>query len=853
MPLQEEFHKSLVSERIVIGGNRSGKSACTFVEDARAATGQDPYGKYPKENGNLVIIGRNWPHVGLVVYPMLFKAGAFKIIRDEATKQWRAFRPGVDDIAKAKPAPPLIPPRMVKDMSWVLKNAGYLNKVELTNGWTINCFSSEGEPPQGFQADLVHIDEDISNEAWVGEMQARLADRKGRFVWSAMPHSKNDALLGLCERAEREVENGNPAPLIKKFTLRFLDNKHIDSEEKRKNIERWSALGVDEVRMRAEGEFTTESTLMYPSFSQAVHILSRDELQGGRVPDNWTRYVAIDPGHAVMCSLFAAVPPDEKFLLIYDELYIRNCNALIWGEQFEQKCVGQNFRAFIMDMHGGALRDLGSGRLPHELYTEEMKKRKIKTQATGYSFLPGSDDIPARTALVRQMLHTRGDGTTRLKILQGACPNLLREINRYRKKTTTVNGQVFVTDEPHTRGDVHACQRFDDQTDVLTESGWKLFRDVGDAETVATVNLSTSELEYQSFTRRVEKDHCGEMVRIKGSRIDAHVTPDHRMVCIDRNGEYRIREAGDLRIADRMTNRVNWTGVSRTGPVLLPASKGSKKEFQKEIDPFVWAEFLGWFLSEGYADKTPRCPGSGYRVVIAQKKPLTKAFLRCNLYRLPFRWVETPEGFQASSKQLWESLVQFGGTYDKYVPDWILRSDRKILKAFLTGAIDGDGWTCEGKWRYGSASRRLADGIQEVMLKLGMSPSLYMQPSRVAPVMGRQCKARDFYRVVECTQRPISLRDAASNPHFSPSHYEGKVYCLSVPNTTLIVRRNGMPLIAGNCLEYLCAYEPKYHTPPRTTGPDPWWVKYIADKRRRQNESSDNCVVLGPIGSRRNG
>lgn len=460
MPSQQEFHSCMVSERIVLGGNRAGKSLATFVEDARAATGQDPFGKYPKEGGNLVIVGRNWPHIGLVVYPMLFKAGSFKIIRDEKTNQWRAYRPAEDAArkAEAKPAPPLIPPRFVKDMSWVLKNAGYLNKVELTNGWTINCFSSEGEPPQGFQADLVHIDEDINDERWVGEMQARLADRKGRFVWSAMPHSKNDALIGLCERAEREVENNNPNPIIKKFTLRFLDNKAIDEEEKRKNIERWSALGADEVRMRAEGEFTTESTLMYPSFSQAVHILQREELPDGRVPGDWTRYVAIDPGHAVMCSLFAAVPPDEKFLLIYDELYIRNCNALIWGEQFEQKCLGQNFRAFIMDMHGGALRDLGSGRLPHELYTEELKKRKIKTQATGYSFLPGSDDIPARTALVRQMLHTRGDGTTRLKVLQGACPNLLREIKRYRKKTTTVNGQVFVTDEPHTRGDVHACQ-----------------------------------------------------------------------------------------------------------------------------------------------------------------------------------------------------------------------------------------------------------------------------------------------------------------------------------------------------------------------------------------------------------
>ena len=853
MPKQEEFHRCMVSERLVIGGNRSGKSAATFVEDARAATGQDPHGKYPKEGGNLVIIGKNWQHIGMVVYPMLFKAGAFRIIRDAETRQWRAFRPGADDARKSesKPAPPLIPPRLVKDMAWTQKNAGYLNKAELHNGWTIYCFSSEGEPPQGFQADLVHIDEDLNNERWVGEMQARLADRKGRFVWSAMPHSKNDALLGLCERADKAEEDGVENPIIKKFVLRFLDNAHIDEEEKKKNIERWSALGVEEVRMRAEGEFTTASTLMYPTFNPSVHMLDRRLLPDGRVPHDWTRYVAIDPGHAVMATLFAAVPPDEKFLLIYDELYIRNCNALIWGEQFAEKVKDQHIHAAIMDMHGGALRDLGSGRLPHELYSEQLKKYGLKFQIGGTSFIPGSDDIPARTALVRQMLHIRGDGTTRLRFLEGACPNLVRELRRYRKKTTTVNGQVFVTDQPQTRGEVHASQCFDDCTEVLTEGGWKFFRDVADVDRVATVNLSNSHLEYQHFTRRIEKEYCGEMVRLSGARMDAMVTPDHRMVCLDKHGEYRIKEAGDLRITDRMTNRVVWQGTPRVDPVLLPAVGGGKREFEKEIDPRVWAEFLGWFLSEGYVDKTPRCPGSGYRVVISQKKPLTSALLLCNLNQLPFRWVKIPGGYQASSKQLWSALIGFGGAATKYVPDWILQSDERILRAFMDGAIDGDGWISKQThlWRYGSISKRLADGIQEVMLKLGMSPSMRTQPAHVHHVGGRSGPAKEFYRVVQCRQRPIGMRDACGTPHFEPSHYEGKVYCLSVPNTTLVVRRSGMPLIAGNCLEYLCAYEPSYHAPPRIPGPEPWWVAWQKNRLRKKQESDDPCILLAPNGS----
>ena len=144
--------------------------------------------------------------------------------------------------------------------------------------------------------------------------------------------------------------------------------------------------------------------------------------------------------------------------MFYDELYIRNCNALIWGEQFYEKAKDQHIHAAIMDMHGGLLRDLGSGRLPHELYSEELKKRNYRFKIGGTSFIPGSDDIPARTSMVRRLMHIQGDGTTKFKILEGACPNLIRELKRYRKKTTTVNGQVFVTDQPQTRGEVHSCQ-----------------------------------------------------------------------------------------------------------------------------------------------------------------------------------------------------------------------------------------------------------------------------------------------------------------------------------------------------------------------------------------------------------
>ena len=93
MPEQERFFACHSGERIALGGNRGGKTTVTVVEIARAVTGQDPHDKYPKENGKCILVGKDLQHCSKVFYEKLFKPGAFKVIRDEETGEWRSFRP----------------------------------------------------------------------------------------------------------------------------------------------------------------------------------------------------------------------------------------------------------------------------------------------------------------------------------------------------------------------------------------------------------------------------------------------------------------------------------------------------------------------------------------------------------------------------------------------------------------------------------------------------------------------------------------------------------------------------------------------------------------------------------------
>ena len=165
---------------------------------------------------------------------------------------------------------------------------------------------------------------------------------------------------------------------------------------------------------------------------------------------------------AATAVLFAAVPPDGSMVLLYDELYIRNCNAVIFGQEMQRKATGTQFYAFLIDAHGARLTDIGSGKSPQDQYTEQLSLLNIRSQVTGASFIPGSDDIQAGLHAVRTALHIRPDGTTRLRFLRGALPNLEREMKRYKKKCNYVAGTTIVTDEPNKRGEFHLvdCLRY---------------------------------------------------------------------------------------------------------------------------------------------------------------------------------------------------------------------------------------------------------------------------------------------------------------------------------------------------------------------------------------------------------
>ena len=435
LPSGLAFHKSQAKERLVVGSNRAGKSQCCGAEMAWWLMGCHPYRKTPKENGRFVAVGWDWDHISRVMWPKLGRPGSFKMIRDEITKEWRPAVPDQEyDAAyreKWRDAPPFLPPRWIKRISWEKKNTDQPSHIWCVNGSTLQFASSQGAAKQG---DAIHgwwVDEEIQNELWVKELQRGCTSTGGGGFYSATPLAQS---IQLFEMHRRALDPKNKTS-IEEFHLSIADNIYISNANKKEFYDQ--LLTPADIMVRWHGQFSMNLLTVYPEFNPDVHVIQAFE------PDyDWTRYMVVDPGTEVCAVLFAAVPPptDRKTgqphpnageLHIYHELYIERCTASLFAEQVA-RAMGQakrgDFEAFIIDHRMGRQSDVGSGRSVEVQYSDALVSQGVYSRATGSGFLWGSDDVRGREMSLRRLMMPRRDSDTPPLRIHSTCRKLIWEL-----------------------------------------------------------------------------------------------------------------------------------------------------------------------------------------------------------------------------------------------------------------------------------------------------------------------------------------------------------------------------------------------------------------------------------------
>lgn len=102
-----------------------------------------------------------------------------------------------------------------------------------------------------------------------------------------------------------------------------------------------------------------------------------------------------------------------------------------------------------------------------------------------------------------------------------------------------------------------------------------------------------------------------------------------------------------------------------------------------------------------------------------------------------------------------------------------------------------------------TSSKRMADDLTELAMKAGYRPKIDTRKPSGEPILFRNgvYSSKKTMYIIHLNRRTNITKTAKT---FEP--YNGYVYCVTVPNHTLLVRRNGRVVWCGNCRHYLKPY-----------------------------------------------
>jgi hypothetical protein len=352
---------------------------------------------------------------------------------------------------------------------------------------------------------------------------------------------------------------------------------------------------------------------------------------------------------------------------------------------------------------------------------------------------------------------------------------------------------------------------YDAETEILTRDGWKFFGNLDHTEEVATRSPS-GEFEWQSPIAYTDEPYDGLMVEFRSQVYDLLVTPQHRMLARHRPlTDRKVSEDWEFRPASSFVGDPNWllpaTSTWYGEPAVpfrlsgeTPAPGRHHRARETVMDPEAWAAFLGLYVSEGYV------PKDGKQTIICQSEYSPARAAMHDIIKstgLPFR--EDKNGdfrILHIGAADWLRMNVPGRAWAKQLPKWLKEQGPSILRAFIAAYWLGDGDTRNPlgdnpSSRAITTSRLLADDLVEIAQKAGWEAWISYLPTEPsdAPFDGTIISRRDQYRV--CL-RPQTKHGGHKAPGGRYVPYEGRIYCVSVPNGVVYVRRHGRPAWSGN-------------------------------------------------------
>ena len=339
---------------------------------------------------------------------------------------------------------------------------------------------------------------------------------------------------------------------------------------------------------------------------------------------------------------------------------------------------------------------------------------------------------------------------------------------------------------------------YDEQTEILTNRGFISFESLTMQDEIATINPKTLKLEYQRPTHTLWKQYNGNMYSFNDTSFDLLVTPDHNMFVANRVGNSNYRnnpKKFELVRADKcyqeykprkyqmLASAIGFDG-KELEYIKIPKREHRIMPSTNIIDKIQSKDFMmlaGWYISEGSCRDGSDRERIG-EVTITQCENANsenRKEIIALLERIGLKPNTKSKGISFWNINIASFLRdEFGrGSYNKRIPVWCKNLSVELLSILRDTMMKGDGNS--NGMAYTSFSKQLQDDFQEICFKTGW----------------RTCLSEKFNTI------RISQNRAFPEIRTAPQkiNYSGMIGCATVPNHTLVVRRNGKIIVSGNC------------------------------------------------------
>lgn len=378
-----------------------------------------------------------------------------------------------------------------------------------------------------------------------------------------------------------------------------------------------------------------------------------------------------------------------------------------------------------------------------------------------------------------------------------------------------------------------AC--YDKQTMVLTNNGWKYFKDVDIVNDLICSLDDDNNIVYVHAIDKIAYDYNGTMHKYKSTQVDLVVTPNHQMWVYDHE--------------KRSSNTKTWKFIKSSDVTncrygFLKSSNGIAKQPLEKIEipsvnrqhhlPFsghnyigadvnYFLEFLGIWVTDGHISYGKTVNGvriTGNKVYISQFKPHVRKRIEFLLEKLNLHYKVYNEGYGIADQALFDWLENnfiidhdAHKSYYLQLPRWMFEKlNKENIEKFLIGVFLGNGsyhvgglkhdvddnFKIDKSYNIYTCSKQFADDLVELALLSGICANIKtVTPQKRTFPNGKVCECKKQYVVSMLVNGYHILRTKQCKSNVD---YKGKVYCLELENYhRLYVKRNGRSCWCGNC------------------------------------------------------